>query len=595
MNKQLQLQKLKSFLLKRWIIALITLILAGGTAIAGLALLNGEEAPKPVAALTQVKTMELGADNDPNAFVEAIGTVRAKSQVDIVSVAQGTLRSLNFQVGDRVQAGTVLARLYDSTVLTSLNNANTNFINTQSNLLAAERLADQSVRQAELGIQSAEEQVAAAEIGVRTALDNLKNAKNLKNKSNLDTKNSAVVSFNSYMNTIFTALDQVDSLLNINEDADPITAVYDNSLGVEKSGSVNKVLNLYRQARNAYLDLQERDINTDNITVSMEDLTAAMRSTELMVGATIDVLDNSVTSLTLSQAYLEAQKTAFISLRANVVNAHTGAKTTLQTLQNLDLFYDNDIEALENALEAAQNQLERARTGLENARNSYENAIKARDQQILASASQVDNARGQLNLAQTQAADLTISAPIGGQITKKYVDLGAEISPGTPIAQISQTEALVVDVDIAIEDANKIEAGQSARIYLDNKEYEGVVNRIDPAADNISRKVNTEIMITTPDSGMFVGTFVEIKIANKNLSGQTDFNFYIPLQVLTTTQTEKYVFVFEDGKAVKRNVEVGQTEGRLIEISSGLEPGDQLITEGAKLVEDGEKVEMING
>ena len=69
---------------------------------------------------------------------------------------------------------------------------------------------------------------------------------------------------------------------------------------------------------------------------------------------------------------------------------------------------------------------------------------------------------------------------------------------------------------------------------------------------------------------------------------------FIPLKTITTTQTESFVFLVQEDKAVKKNVRLGKTEGALIEVLEGLASGDVLIVEGGKNLEDGDGVEILN-
>jgi len=64
------------------------------------------------------------------------------------------------------------------------------------------------------------------------------------------------------------------------------------------------------------------------------------------------------------------------------------------------------------------------------------------------------------------------------------------------------------------------------------------------------------------------------------------------LKAVTITQTEKYVFLVKDGKAVKTSVELGESEGDKIEVVSGLQDGDEIIIEGNRGLSGNEIVEV---
>ena len=67
----------------------------------------------------------------------------------------------------------------------------------------------------------------------------------------------------------------------------------------------------------------------------------------------------------------------------------------------------------------------------------------------------------------------------------------------------------------------------------------------------------------------------------------------IPINAIQRSEAGDYVFVDENGVAKKRIIKAGATYGGKSQILSGLKPGDQLVTEGASEVEDGDKIKVL--
>ena len=131
-----------------------------------------------------------------------------------------------------------------------------------------------------------------------------------------------------------------------------------------------------------------------------------------------------------------------------------------------------------------------------------------------------------------------------------------------------------------------------------NDNLGGVIGHIDPAADPMTKKVKVEIAFDNKDKELIPETFVDITIYtteenNANSVFSAD-SFLVPLKAVTITQTEKYVFLAKEGKAIKTTVEIGQTEGNKVEITAGLNNGDELIIEGNRNLEGDEGIEIIN-
>ena len=228
--------KFKKFIKKPWVIVVIA-FLALFTVVNAAKMITAEDLQNKEEEQTtkEVRVTPIDLEAKEASFLEAVGTVEAEAQIDVVSSARGTLRNLNFKIGDEVPLNFILATLYDNLTLTQVNNAQTNLTNMQSNLNSTKRLTEENIKQAELGVESAKQAVESAKIGLKSTKDNLANAKALREKGNLDTKNSAVVSFDGFVNTIFSSLDSVNNLLKIDNYSDNTLDV---GLGAKKPSSL---------------------------------------------------------------------------------------------------------------------------------------------------------------------------------------------------------------------------------------------------------------------------------------------------------------------------------------------------------------------
>lgn len=586
------MKNIKTLLKKRWaipvaILLIITAVSAGKNIIG-----NAEEVKEEYITKKQVRTVSIDLQDETSSFIEAVGAVKAEAQVDVLSTARGTLRGLFFEVGDEISLNQTLASLHDTSVLISLNNAQTNLSNTENSLKATERITTETIAQAEIGIKNAEEAVNAAEIGLKTTNDNLENAKALRVKSDKDTKNSAIISYSGFLNTILSSLDNLNSVLKADQLLiNPNQNLLDPGLGAKDSNSLRQAQSTYRNTKESYESIKNIALNENNIKTNIGLAVDTLNKTEEAVNAMITLLENSVSGQNLTQATIDSQKSSFISLRSQIIASTGQAKTIEQSLENLNLSYNQEISAYENAVSSSETQLMIAQTNLENAKVSLENVKQGRSQQIIGSQSSLDNARGQYNLAQSSVSDLYIKAPIKGTITGKYVELGAEINPGQKIAQISQTEMLKIVINLPSEEIYRIKIGSEIII---GDGLKATLGAIDPAADPITRKVKVEILYNNSNKDLIQGTFIDVVIPAKNPEKTHSESVFIPLRTVITTQTESYVFVIENNIAKKRIVALGKAEGALIEIINGLSTGDILVVEGGKSLEEGDEIETIN-
>jgi multidrug efflux pump subunit AcrA (membrane-fusion protein) len=71
-------------------------------------------------------------------------------------------------------------------------------------------------------------------------------------------------------------------------------------------------------------------------------------------------------------------------------------------------------------------------------------------------------------------------------------------------------------------------------------------------------------------------------------------SIFIPLESVFITPSGNYVFLAEESRAVKQEVELGQTSGNQIEVTAGLSAGDKLIVKGSKNLKEGENIKITN-
>lgn len=191
--------------------------------------------------------------------------------------------------------------------------------------------------------------------------------------------------------------------------------------------------------------------------------------------------------------------------------------------------------------------------------------------------------------------DVVTFSPIDGIVGVKMVKEGDQVMSGVgginPVFTIYQIDQVKVDVDIPEKSYAAVSAGIPVQINLDafpGEVFYGKVNSIRPVIDPYSRAAQAEIVMPNADHKIRPGMFCKV-----TLILQTKNNAVIvPTDAILGLGNEKYVFVVSDGRAEKKNVEVGIQEDSKSEILSGIDPVDQVITVGQRVVDNGSKVEV---
>lgn len=197
-----------------------------------------------------------------------------------------------------------------------------------------------------------------------------------------------------------------------------------------------------------------------------------------------------------------------------------------------------------------------------------------------------DDALNQSRQLRRQIADASIKAPTDGIIGTKPVEEGMFVSAGTEIASIVNLSRLKVQVYLTEAEVYQVTMGQEIKLTTEvypGKTFTGAITFISPQA-NQAYNYQVEIAVDNDKgSPLRSGTFV-----SADFSKQTSQEILlIPRQALNASIQDASVYVVEEGKAVLRNIKVGGEYSGNIQVTEGLEAGEQVITSGQINLKDG--------
>jgi RND family efflux transporter MFP subunit len=193
--------------------------------------------------------------------------------------------------------------------------------------------------------------------------------------------------------------------------------------------------------------------------------------------------------------------------------------------------------------------------------------------------------------------DTKIVAPFQGEISRKYVDAGAFVSPSsppTPLVSLVHTETLKVIANVLEKDIPLLKAGMKAKVRVESypgKVFEGRVEKINSALDLSTRTLQAEIYIPNSDRSLKPGMFANVELALLE-KPQT---LVIPREAVIAAGSEMSVFVVEGKQAVRRSITIGYEQDQSVEVLKGLNEGDQVIIKGQQLIKDGSAIRIVEG
>ena len=218
-------------------------------------------------------------------------------------------------------------------------------------------------------------------------------------------------------------------------------------------------------------------------------------------------------------------------------------------------------------------------------------------------------AEHQLKLAQTtlmqlsgqgeEGEQLEIISPVAGQVLKLFHESEGVVQSGTPILELGDPSALEVVVDVLSQDATRIPRGAPALIerWGGKNPLRGHVRIVEPSAfTKLSalgveeQRVNVIIdMDDDRDLWQSLGDGYRVEARISVWEGSDVLR--VPASAVFRSEESWATFVVEEGTAVIRTVELGETNGLETEVLSGLEEGEMVIAYPSDSVRDGVSVE----
>lgn len=257
---------------------------------------------------------------------------------------------------------------------------------------------------------------------------------------------------------------------------------------------------------------------------------------------------------------------------------------------------------LQQKLEAAQAELAELKARLEG-----QNSIAQADAGTLSSA-----ARAQMqtnnNLAELESKSLEelilqgqqgISAEFNGVVSDKQVLEGATVSQGMQLFTLQSIDNVNVEVTLSKSVYDKVKEGQKAEITFAGQTYEGTVKRISRIATEGASGTNqaaiaaagiqATVHLNHPDENIFLGVDAKVKI----LAAEAKDVVILPIEAVNIGKDGTFCWVSEDGVLAKRAITTGVTSDECIEITEGIEVGEQVITDPGTH-EEGDEVTIIS-
>ena len=529
------------------IIALIILIALAAIFIRAASRRRAGE-PEAVAATIKAVEVMKAPRGEIRSELQLSGTIEANSRVTVFPEVPGKIIKMDVGEGTQVTKGQTLAIIEHAELALQVRQA-------QAAHRAAQTALDQAQKLAKIRVQSQIDQAHAQLNSAIVAVQQVEDLSQTRTTSQVEQAKAGLESLKANLQKIKRGARD--------EDLRQAEAALDGA----KAGLTN--------ARNNHKRMKQL---FENGAISKQSFESA--KTQLDIAKSQYEVANEQRALIQNGAREED----ILAMEAQVAQAEAALKLA---------YAQADTKTWEKDKALAQSQVAAASATLEAAEALA--AAKSWEAEIIAAETARQQAEVALELAQERLADATITAPIAGILSMRYLDLGGLASPAAPIFEIVDMDTVKATVSVIEADLSKLDPeNQVATIEVDAlaQPITGKISLISPVLDQASRSAKVEITIDNTDLRLKPGMFAKVKIPVEIREDA----ILLPRSAVIedSIRNTQIVFVVADGHSKRRQVEMGLTEGSRVEITTGLSEGELVVIAGQHTLKDGEEVTVMN-
>lgn len=320
------------------------------------------------------------------------------------------------------------------------------------------------------------------------------------------------------------------------------------------------------------------------IAMTPERLSASGISSERVVPGSLMseiIAQATVTAPPEGQALLTARADGAVVRMNKRLGDPVGAGETVALLESREaaafVADRNAAAARAQAARAAANREQRLFNAKITARQDLEAAIAARQ----TAEAELQRANAAVTAAGVTGGGryLAVRSPISGRITEVDTQLGAYVSAGTELFNVSDPRRIQIDAAVPATDAQRIRPGDRAIVELPTGNVvEAMVRSVTPSVDPQSRSATAVIQLSGTPAGLTQGQAVRVRITPR---GSQESGIILPEEAVQQIEGRDMVFVQVKGGFQATPVSVGSRSGGRIEILDGLSAGQTVVTKGA--------------
>lgn len=201
------------------------------------------------------------------------------------------------------------------------------------------------------------------------------------------------------------------------------------------------------------------------------------------------------------------------------------------------------------------------------------------------------SARAALTALQSRLEDHIIVAPFDGVVGLRNLSPGTLLQPGTPITTLDDDSVMKLDFSVPSVFLSSLKPGIKivAKASGFSTPFEGEISAVDSQIDEVTRSVMVRAILSNPESLLKPGLLMTVELQKNPRE-----SIAVPESAIVPEGKKHFVYVVKEGEPPhlieKREIMIGSRKAGMVEIMTGLQEGEKIVTQGTMMVRDGASV-----
>ncbi len=202
----------------------------------------------------------------------------------------------------------------------------------------------------------------------------------------------------------------------------------------------------------------------------------------------------------------------------------------------------------------------------------------------------LDKIRADITMTRIDIEKTHITAPFSGIVGLRSVSVGSFVNPGVPLVTLQDVSRVKIDFSIPEKYSGLFRKGQKVVFTVEGipGEFTAEVYAYEPKVENNTRTLVLRAITSNPGKRLMPGNFANVVL---KLSENKDA-MMVPTQCIVPKLKGQSLFMYKNGEAVLVDVEIGTRTENTVQVTSGVAPGDTILTTNILRLKNGSKVEL---